>query len=237
MSMHSTPTLLAIECSQRTGSVALTLAGSEPQLIEFDSGGREDDQLLPSIDALLTASGRTPDQIDAIGVSIGPGGFTGLRIAIATVKGMAEVTGCDVHAIPSAMVAAESERQELSTGDRVVVASAAKQDTSWITPLECLDDGWVELPGVGIQVVAPPSPDVLALCEGALVLADEHVPRSFHDGLAGVATAVRNPRFDARSCLRVTAEMARRKSKVDPLELAPLYPREPEAVRKWRLSH
>ena len=237
MSTPSTPNLLAIECSQRTGSVALSRAGSEPNLIEFASGGREEDQLLPSINTLLDDAGITPGQLDGIGVSIGPGGFTGLRIAVATVKGIAEVTGCDVHAVPSAMVAAEDVRQELSAGDRVVVASAAKHETSWITPLECGADGWIELSGVGIHVVAPPDPEVLALCEGAMVLADEHLPRAFHDGVVRVARALREPHLDALSCLRVTTEMARRKQAVDPLELAPLYPREPEAVRKWRISH
>ena len=237
MSIHETSNLLAIECSQRTGSVAFTRDGDDVDLIEFGSGGREDDLLLPSIDALLQRAELVPAQLRGIGISIGPGGFTGLRIAVATAKGIAEVTGCPLHAVPSALVAGEAARSGLATGDRVVVASAAKLDTCWLTPLQCLEDGWRQLPGAGIHTILPPGPDVLAMCEGALVLADEHVPGDFQEGISGVAVSRQEPRLDAAACLRVTIDMARRGIATDPLELLPLYPREPEAVRSWRLRH
>ncbi len=237
MSIQDTSNLLAIECSQRAGSVAITRNGDDVDLIEFGSGGREEDLLLPSIDALLQRAELVPEQLRGIGISIGPGGFTGLRIAVATAKGIAEVTGCHLHAVPSAMVAAEAIRTRLSTGDRVVVASAAKLDTCWLTPLECVQDGWKELSGVGIHTILPPGPDVLDMCEGALVLADEHVPRDFQESLTGVALSLQEPRLDAAACLRITIDMARRGVSTDPLELLPLYPREPEAVRSWRMRH
>jgi tRNA threonylcarbamoyladenosine biosynthesis protein TsaB len=237
MSIQATSNLLAIECSQRAGSVALTRDGDEIEFIGFASGGREEDLLLPSIDALLHKAGLTPDELGGIGVSIGPGGFTGLRIAVATAKGIAEVTGCLLHAVPSALVAAEAIKDDLAPGDRVVVASAAKLDTCWLTSLERLADGWKELPGIGIHTIVPPGPDVLAMCDGALVLADEHVPAEFHERITKVARARQEPLLDAVACLRVTCDMARRGVCTDPLELVPLYPREPEAVRSWRLRH
>lgn len=237
MSIQDTSNLLAIECSQRTGSVALTRDGVDVEFIEFGSGGREEDLLLPSIDALLQRAELVPEQLSGIGISIGPGGFTGLRIAVATAKGIAEVTGCPLYAVPSALVAAEAIRSGLATGDRVVVASAAKLDTCWLTPLECLEDGWKQLPGVGIHTILPPGPDVLAMCEGALLLADEHVPQGLHEGVSGVVVSRQEPRLDAAACLRITVDMARQGVSTDPLELLPLYPREPEAVRSWRLRH
>jgi tRNA threonylcarbamoyladenosine biosynthesis protein TsaB len=50
-------------------------------------------RLLDSISKLLAAAGFTPDDLDALAVSLGPGSFTGVRVGIATVKGLAIATG------------------------------------------------------------------------------------------------------------------------------------------------
>ena len=50
-------------------------------------------KLMPMIDALLTELSLTPKDIDVFAVSVGPGSFTGLRIGIATAKGLAAGTG------------------------------------------------------------------------------------------------------------------------------------------------
>ena len=225
--------LLAIEMSQRIGSVAFSRS-STLDSIDFPCGGRQDDLLLPSIDELLSRNDCTPDSIQGIGVSIGPGGFTGLRIAVATAKGIAEVTGCDLHAIPSAEVAAESVRDRFRTGDRVVVLAAAKQGSCWLTPLECAVDRWLPTGVPGLHEVDAPAEEVVALCRGAVVLADEHVPASFIDAVEPVARLVEAPSHHAEACVRISRGMAERGESVDPLELVPLYPREPEAVRLWR---
>lgn len=45
--------------------------------------------LMPSIDALLLTSGLKIDDIDTIGVVVGPGSFTGIRIGVATATALA----------------------------------------------------------------------------------------------------------------------------------------------------
>ena len=51
------------------------------------------------VNELLSESNQTVQQLDAIGVTIGPGSFTGLRIGIATVQGLA--FGGDVPVVAS----------------------------------------------------------------------------------------------------------------------------------------
>jgi tRNA A37 threonylcarbamoyladenosine modification protein TsaB len=65
---------------------------------------------MPAIDRLFRRLGLTPESLRGgpVAVSIGPGGFTGLRIAVSTAKMLAETLGVKIIAVPSALVAAES---------------------------------------------------------------------------------------------------------------------------------
>ena len=47
------------------------------------------ERLMPMIDEVLTVSGTTLQDIDTIGVGIGPGNFTGIRISVAAARGLA----------------------------------------------------------------------------------------------------------------------------------------------------
>ncbi len=47
------------------------------------------DALLPVIEDMLTETNRKKSEIKTVGVTIGPGSFTGLRIGVATAKGLA----------------------------------------------------------------------------------------------------------------------------------------------------
>jgi tRNA threonylcarbamoyladenosine biosynthesis protein TsaB len=81
--------ILAIDTSTKAGSVALT--ENERVLAEANirDSGAHAAWLLPAIDTLLRGLGMTPADVDLFAVAIGPGSFTGLRIGISTIKGLA----------------------------------------------------------------------------------------------------------------------------------------------------
>lgn len=54
-----------------------------------------------AIDRLLADAGLSIEQLTAIAVGIGPGSFTGLRIALSYAKGVALATGCGLVGVPS----------------------------------------------------------------------------------------------------------------------------------------
>ena len=48
---------------------------------------------MPTLQALFKTAQRQPGSVDRIGVTLGPGGFTGIRLGIATGLGLARSTG------------------------------------------------------------------------------------------------------------------------------------------------
>jgi tRNA threonylcarbamoyladenosine biosynthesis protein TsaB len=58
-------------------------------------------RLLRSVDAALAGAGLAVADLDGIGVALGPGSFTGLRIGVATVKGLALAAGKPVAGFSS----------------------------------------------------------------------------------------------------------------------------------------
>lgn len=82
--------VLGIETATPVGSVALI--DDEEIICEYTYQGNLDHSawLMPAIDRLLKDSGLSCQNLEGIAVSSGPGSFTGLRIGISTVKGLAQ---------------------------------------------------------------------------------------------------------------------------------------------------
>ena len=98
--------LLAVDASAAIGSIAAVgPAGCVERTL--DSRALPSDVLVSAIEASLTAVGAKASELAAIVVGIGPGSFTGLRVALATVKGMAYGGSVPVYGVSSlALIAA-----------------------------------------------------------------------------------------------------------------------------------
>lgn len=99
--MNRQPLILAVDSSSLTGSVALC-RGEELIAESFlHIRATHSERLLPQIDRLLIDAGHLLQELDLLAAVTGPGSFTGLRIGIATVKGLAQVLGQPVVSISS----------------------------------------------------------------------------------------------------------------------------------------
>jgi tRNA threonylcarbamoyladenosine biosynthesis protein TsaB len=80
--------ILALDTTSAACSVAL-LCGSEVREHFVRAERDHTRRLLPMVEQILAEAGLTLNQVDALAVSRGPGSFTGLRIAISCVQGLA----------------------------------------------------------------------------------------------------------------------------------------------------
>jgi len=93
--------ILAAETSGTYGGVAL-LHGDEPQGQTLcRMGGNQSRRLLGDIVALLEAAGIGPRDLDLLVANLGPGSFTGLRVGLATLKGLALAAGVPLVGVSS----------------------------------------------------------------------------------------------------------------------------------------
>ncbi len=85
--------ILAIDTTSHRGSVALTQDQSVIAKIGLFTEKDHSVRLLLLIDFMLKNVGISLAQLDAIAVNSGPGSFTGIRIGLATAKGLADTLG------------------------------------------------------------------------------------------------------------------------------------------------
>lgn len=98
--------LLCLDTSSAQTTLALAESGQMLASITARAPGRHEETLLPMIERLLESAGRSRDQIRCVGVGLGPGGFTSLRVGIATAKGLAIGLGAELVGVGSLRVLA-----------------------------------------------------------------------------------------------------------------------------------
>lgn len=92
---------MALETSTLAGGVALL--DGERVIGEYvlDVRVTHSERLMPAIDRLLVDAGWTPASLEGLAVAVGPGSFTGLRIGLSAIKGLAWALGLPVAAVPT----------------------------------------------------------------------------------------------------------------------------------------
>jgi tRNA threonylcarbamoyladenosine biosynthesis protein TsaB len=100
--------LLGIDTATPRGSIALLLSG---ELIACESQPRSVSPsrwLLPAIRRLLESSAVSLARLEALAVTVGPGSFTGLRVGLATVQGLAMASGTMVAGVSTLAALADT---------------------------------------------------------------------------------------------------------------------------------
>jgi tRNA threonylcarbamoyladenosine biosynthesis protein TsaB len=147
--------ILAADTSGKQGSIALAhgLNNGKCDVIEVVplTGGTFSAQLVPQVAALLSKHGFKNKDIDAFAVASGPGSFTGLRVGLAAIKGLAEIlekpiaTVSMLEAVATAggmqgrvLAVLDAGRREVYAGEYQVAADRARMIDERLITLEAL---------------------------------------------------------------------------------------------------
>jgi tRNA threonylcarbamoyl adenosine modification protein YeaZ len=215
----SNPSAWTPDSPARPG-VAVARAGEVLGVEAIDVERVNEDDLAPAIARLFGRLGLKARDLRSLAVSVGPGGFTAVRLAVTTAKMIAEATGAQCLPIPSAWVVARRVR----SGEPFAVALASKGESAFVTIFDAEGK-----PGEG-QLLESAGLTGLGV---RLVVADQFFPDSMRDAAGRAGLRVEPPVFDPVACLEAAVGV----TPVDPAALLPLYPREPEAVTKWKKLH
>jgi tRNA threonylcarbamoyladenosine biosynthesis protein TsaB len=131
--------ILVIDTATTRSVVALAeVDGRTLAAASWDAGYRHGETLLPAIEALLTDTGADRSGLAGIVVGTGPGAFTGLRVGIATAKGLAHGLGCRLVGISTAdallAAAVHPGTPVPESGDPVLLLPAGPSDRIVVRP-------------------------------------------------------------------------------------------------------
>ena len=88
------PLVLAVDTSSAQGSVALARGSAVLAARTFGEGRSHSQLLLPAVAELFKETRLNVRDVDLFGAVIGPGSFTGLRVSLACVRGLAGASPC-----------------------------------------------------------------------------------------------------------------------------------------------
>ena len=95
------PIILALDTSSKATSLAVARGASLLGSISEPPDEMRSETLWTEVRSLLAELGMTIGEVDAFAVCVGPGGFTGLRVGMAAVKGLAAATSKPILGVTS----------------------------------------------------------------------------------------------------------------------------------------
>jgi tRNA threonylcarbamoyladenosine biosynthesis protein TsaB len=116
---------------------------------EVHAGQRHSDLLVPMVMELLAEAGLALGDLDGLAYGMGPGSFTGLRIACGVAQGLA--LGADLPVLGVSTLEALAEE---SGAERVAACLDARMNEVYAGLYERRDEGWLTLAG---PLVCPPA--------------------------------------------------------------------------------
>lgn len=219
--------LLSVDSSAVTASAALTENGNIIKSEFLNAGLTHSETLMPMIDKVM--QGFDYSKLDAIAISAGPGSFTGVRIGVATVKGLAFVN--NTPCIPVSTL--EAAAYNFANENAVICAVMDARRMQFYNALFKAENGKLirlcEDRAIGLKELLPQISEydrVIAVGDGAELLCNnagldnlECPPGdAFYQTAVGVAAAAQN------------------KETINPAALMPVYLRLSQAERELKLK-
>ena len=157
-------TLLAMDAAGAACSVALWSRGAVAARRFVAMARGQSERLVPMIGEVMAEWGGGFGALDAIAVTTGPGGFTGVRIGLATARGLALARGLPLIGVTSFEVSAASASADERAGRSILAAIDSKRAAFFLQAFDA-DLGELtpaaEVPLAELPTALPPGPLVL----------------------------------------------------------------------------
>ena len=136
--------ILALEWSSSHKSVAILEETSGTILAAATDETSQAIPVFPLIDRALKQAGLTPSQIDRLAVGIGPGSYTGIRVALSVAQGWHAARQTPILAVPTHHVLAQQVWESGYRGPFAIAVDAQRQEY-YFARFEATPAGWKEV--------------------------------------------------------------------------------------------
>ncbi len=210
---------IATETSSRRGGVAVGRGDEILACDEFTAAGTYASQLIPRMERLLAGQNIRPSDVSAVYVSIGPGGFTGLRMGITVARTLAwAMPDMRCVAVPTSLVVAQNVRDlewenlaiifDAGPG-RVYVQSCKRQGGQIVLsgdPIVTSPEEFLAEADMPMLLAGPATADHDLVADGVTVAPDDaHLPTVAGLWRAGVELHAAGEFTDYNRCLPIYA--------------------------------
>jgi tRNA threonylcarbamoyladenosine biosynthesis protein TsaB len=131
--------VLALDTSSDVGTVAVLVDGALRASLSARVQAQHGETLLPLVERVLTLAEVPVASLDLLAVGLGPGSFTGVRIGVATAKGLALARGTPMVGVRTSRALARA-----APGSARGVAIDAKKDELFVAAYAARTDGTLE---------------------------------------------------------------------------------------------
>ena len=212
---------LSIDTCSDIATIALSSEGTLLVELTWQIGREHSTQLLPAIDGLLGRLSASKDDLAALFVAKGPGGYAGVRAGVSTAKGLAY--GLELPLIGIGRLEVEAYNWRAAGGPIVAVHRAGRREAAW-----AVYEGVPKWRELSAPRLSPLEELASLLPAGALVTGDleeeavAEIAALGHRAVTGAATIRHAANLAELGWQRLQAGETD-----DPKSLVPLYLREP----------
>ncbi|MCI0625130.1 MAG: tRNA (adenosine(37)-N6)-threonylcarbamoyltransferase complex dimerization subunit type 1 TsaB [Acidobacteria bacterium] len=221
--------LLSVDTSSAAGSIVVSVDGQLAGEVNVHSEETHSVRLLPGIETLLRSCGWSVRDVDAFAVVCGPGSFTGVRIGLTTIKGLAE--SLSRPTIPITAFDAWVEKFPQQQGVLVPVIDARRGEV--YASVLCRSGQVLEVLSPGAVEKAPELVASISHAEACFVGDGAAAYKNLISSRPGWRVLSDDP-FLGRAVSRIAFSRAEARMFLSAAELQAYYLRKPDAEMKWK---
>ncbi|HEV2301516.1 MAG TPA: tRNA (adenosine(37)-N6)-threonylcarbamoyltransferase complex dimerization subunit type 1 TsaB [Stellaceae bacterium] len=170
------PLILALDAAGSAASVVVARGEAILSRRHVPTRHGQAETLLPLVDAAMREAGLSPASLDLVAVTVGPGGFTGIRVGLAAARGIALASGAGLFGVTGFEAVAAALFRDGAGAARLLVALESRREDLYVQLFDG-DGRPLAPPASAMPAALARMPDLEAEA-GALVIAGDAAERA-----------------------------------------------------------